>query len=246
LVSGDEEDFSLDEDSEDEDVSMTEDASNRFQEVKEDAKPKKAEGTLLTSLAPWKQAYDLPLPAAAPKEVANKKRKAETQETDSKRSTTSTTEKKAATPTAAEKKADQAAKKQKTEAAKPAEKKKEAAEKPEEKSSKKQTLPSGLIIEDFKVGDGPVAKKGKRLGMRYIGKLMNGKQFDANTSGAPFNFRLGAGEVIKGWDQGLEGMKVGGERKLTIPAKLAYGSQKIQGIPAGSTLNFEVKLVSVR
>lgn len=223
----DEEDFSLDEDSEDEDVSMTEDASNRFQEVKEDAKPKKAE-------------------AAAPKEVANKKRKAETQETDSKRSTTSTTEKKAATPTAAEKKADQAAKKQKTEAAKPAEKKKEAAEKPEEKSSKKQTLPSGLIIEDFKVGDGPVAKKGKRLGMRYIGKLMNGKQFDANTSGAPFNFRLGAGEVIKGWDQGLEGMKVGGERQLTIPAKLAYGTQKIQGIPAGSTLKFDVKLVSVR
>lgn len=103
-------------------------------------------------------------PSTAPKETANKKRKAETQETDSKRSTASATEKKAATPTAAEKKAEQAAKKQKTE--KPAEKKKEAAEKPEQKSAKKQTLPSGLIIEDFKIGDGPVAKKGKRLGMR--------------------------------------------------------------------------------
>lgn len=59
---------------------------------------------------------------------------------------------------------------------------------------------------------------------RYIGKLQNGKQFDANTSGAPFYFRLGAGEVIKGWDQGLEGMAVGGERKLTVRGKSEYFS----------------------
>jgi FK506-binding nuclear protein len=70
--------------------------------------------------------------------------------------------------------------------------------KKEEKKSAKQTLPSGLIIEDTKVGDGPAAKQGKRLGMRYIGKLTSGKQFDANTSGAPFKFVLGRGEVIKG------------------------------------------------
>jgi FK506-binding nuclear protein len=119
-----------------------------------------------------------------------------------------------------------------------------------------------LIIEDVTVGDGPIAKTGKRLGMRwvaerltldmrskaddrYIGKLENGKQFDANTSGKAFTFVLGRGEVIKGWDQGLVGMHVGGERRLTIPAPLAYGNQKLPGIPKGSTLKFDVKLVSV-
>ncbi|NXD32555.1 FKBP4 protein, partial [Spelaeornis formosus] len=104
---------------------------------------------------------------------------------------------------------------------------------------------NGLIIEDVTVGDGPIAKTGKRLGMRYIGKLENGKQFDANTSGKAFTFVLGRGEVIKGWDQGLVGMHVGGERRLTIPAPLAYGNQKLPGIPKGSTLKFDVKLVSV-
>ena len=67
---------------------------------------------------------------------------------------------------------------------------------------------------------------------RYIGKLTNGKQFDANTAGSPFSFVLGRGEVIKGWDQGLNGMAVGGERKLVIPAPLAYGKQKLPGLPA--------------
>ncbi|KAK4686814.1 FK506-binding nuclear protein, partial [Tremellales sp. Uapishka_1] len=122
-----------------------------------------------------------------------------------------------------------------------------AEKKVEKKDTKpqKKTLPSGLVIEDMKVGDGPVAKPGKRLGMRYIGKLENGKQFDANTSGKPFTFVLGKGEVISGWDQGLNGMAVGGERRLTIPAPLAYGNQKIPGIPKNSTLKFDVKLVSV-
>ncbi|BEJ12223.1 hypothetical protein CspHIS471_0206830 [Cutaneotrichosporon sp. HIS471] len=122
--------------------------------------------------------------------------------------------------------------------------KKEAKVEPK-KDSKKKTLPSGLVIEDVKVGSGPVAKAGKRLGMRYIGKLENGKQFDSNTGGKPFSFVLGRGEVISGWDQGLAGMAVGGERCLTIPAKLAYGTQRIPGIPPNSTLKFEVKLVSI-
>ncbi|GFZ48511.1 Peptidyl-prolyl cis-trans isomerase [Saitozyma sp. JCM 24511] len=132
------------------------------------------------------------------------------------------------------------------EAAAPAPAKAEA--KPAQQSSKqgqKKTLPSGLIIEDIKVGDGPVARTGKRLGMRYIGKLESGKQFDANTSGKPFTFVLGRGEVIRGWDEGLAGMSVGGERRLTIPAGLAYGNQKLPGIPKNSTLKFDVKLVSV-
>ncbi|WWD19449.1 FK506-binding protein 4 [Kwoniella shandongensis] len=120
-----------------------------------------------------------------------------------------------------------------------------AAKKTENKAPQKRTLPSGLIIEDVKVGDGPVARTGKRLGMRYIGKLTNGKQFDANTAGKPFSFSLGKGEVIRGWDEGLAGMAVGGERRLTIPPQLAYGSQKIPGIPKNSTLKFDVKLVSI-
>ncbi|KAK6909666.1 hypothetical protein I203_103687 [Kwoniella mangroviensis CBS 8507] len=131
------------------------------------------------------------------------------------------------------------AKKAKVEGAAP------AVEKKEEKKPSKKILPSGLIIEDVKVGDGPVAKTGKRLGMRYIGKLTTGKQFDANTSGKPFTFVLGKGEVIRGWDEGLAGMAVGGERRLTIPPQLAYGSQKLPGIPKNSTLKFDVKLVSI-
>ena len=79
----------------------------------------------------------------------------------------------------------------------------------------------------------------------YVGKLENGKQFDANTGGKPFTFVLGRGEVIRGWDLGVEGLAVGGERRLTIPAALAYGNQKLPGIPKGSTLKFDVKLVSV-
>ncbi|KIR68518.1 FK506-binding protein 4 [Cryptococcus bacillisporus CA1873] len=141
------------------------------------------------------------------------------------------------------------AKKAKVEGEKAEEKPAAAAEKPaakkETKAPQKKTLPSGLIIEDIKIGDGPVAKTGKRLGMRYIGKLTNGKQFDANTSGKPFSFVLGKGEVIRGWDEGLAGMAVGGERRLTIPAPLAYGNQKIPGIPKNSTLKFDVKLVSI-
>ncbi|CAD6571190.1 MAG: peptidylprolyl isomerase fpr4 [Tremellales sp. Tagirdzhanova-0007] len=99
----------------------------------------------------------------------------------------------------------------------------------------KKTLPSGLVFEDVKIGDGPGAKTGNRLGLRYIGKLESGVQFDSNTSGKPFSFVLGKGEVIRGWDQALAGLAVGGERRLT----------KLPGIPKNSTLKFDVKLVSL-
>ena len=128
---------------------------------------------------------------------------------------------------------------------KPAEK----AEKPIEKpaATEKKTLPSGLVMEDFKVGTGPKAKKGKKVSVRYIGKLANGKTFDSNTKGAPFQFKLGAGEVIKGWDIGVVGMAVGGTRKLTIPAALAYGSRGAPPeIPKNATLTFEVKLLQIK
>ncbi|KAF8322102.1 peptidyl-prolyl cis-trans isomerase, partial [Clavulina sp. PMI_390] len=82
------------------------------------------------------------------------------------------------------------------------------------------------------------AKKGKTLSMRYILKLGNGKIVDKNTSGKPFKFTLGAGEVIKGWDEGLVGMKVGAERMLEIPPQMGYGKRKMSDIPANSTLYF--------
>ncbi|KAK3335379.1 hypothetical protein B0T19DRAFT_351219 [Cercophora scortea] len=107
----------------------------------------------------------------------------------------------------------------------------------------------GVTIDDRKLGTGRTAKSGDKVGMRYIGKLQNGKVFDcksSNKKGAPFTFKLGKGEVIKGWDIGVAGMAVGGERRLTIPAGLAYGSRGMPGIPANSTLIFDVKLLEIK
>ncbi|KUI67764.1 FK506-binding protein 4 [Cytospora mali] len=104
----------------------------------------------------------------------------------------------------------------------------------------------GVTIDDRKPGTGRTAKNGDKVGMRYIGKLENGKVFDSNKKGAPFSFKLGKGEVIKGWDIGVAGMAVGGERRLTIPAHLAYGSKGVPGIPGNSTLIFDVKLLEVK
>ncbi|CAI4047897.1 hypothetical protein N7582_004243 [Saccharomyces uvarum] len=111
---------------------------------------------------------------------------------------------------------------------------------------KTKVLEGGIVVEDRAVGDGPQAKRGARVGMRYIGKLKNGKVFDKNTSGKPFAFKLGRGEVIKGWDIGVAGMCVGSERRIVIPAPYAYGSQALPGIPANSELTFDVKLVSLK
>jgi len=107
----------------------------------------------------------------------------------------------------------------------------------------KKTLKGGLMVEDLQVGTGPEAKAGKVIGMYYDGKLKsNNKQFDAQKQGKPFKFRLGRGEVIKGWDMGVEGMKVGGKRRLTVPAPLAYGSQGAPpDIPPNATLVFDVE-----
>ncbi|KAK2463188.1 hypothetical protein APHAL10511_004843 [Amanita phalloides] len=131
------------------------------------------------------------------------------------------------------------------------EKKKEKKEKKkagEETKSKpvEKELAGGLKIWDAVPGNGPAAKKGNTVSMRYIGKLQNGKVFDKNTKGKPFTFQLGKGEVIKGWDEGVVGMHVGGERKLTIPSNLAYGKKSVTGIPSDSTLIFEVKLLEIK
>ena len=127
-------------------------------------------------------------------------------------------------------------------------KKEEPKKKEAKKEEKKVTkLPNGLIIEEVKLGEGASCKSGQRVGMRYIGKLTNGKVFDKNTSGKPFSFLLGRGEVIKGWDIGVAGMKAGGERKLTIPAPLAYGKRGAPpDIPKNATLVFDIRLVSMK
>ncbi|KAI0843030.1 hypothetical protein F5Y06DRAFT_256754 [Hypoxylon sp. FL0890] len=104
----------------------------------------------------------------------------------------------------------------------------------------------GVTVDDRKIGSGRVAKKGNKVEVRYIGKLQDGKVFDANKKGKPFSFSVGKGEVIKGWDIGIQGMSVGGERRLTIPAHLAYGSKAQPGIPANSTLIFDIKLLAIK
>jgi FKBP-type peptidyl-prolyl cis-trans isomerase len=109
-----------------------------------------------------------------------------------------------------------------------------------------QPVMSELKIEDIKVGTGAEAVAGKLITVNYLGTLLDGTKFDSSYDrGTPFQFTLGAGEVIQGWDQGFAGMKVGGKRKLTIPSELGYGASAVGGIPANSTLIFEVELLKV-
>ena len=109
------------------------------------------------------------------------------------------------------------------------------------------TTASGLKYEDLQVGDGAEAKSGDRVQVHYTGWLENGTKFDSSVDrGRPFEFPLGAGRVIRGWDEGVAGMKVGGKRKLVIPAALGYGDRGAGGvIPPGATLIFEVELLKV-
>ena len=106
---------------------------------------------------------------------------------------------------------------------------------------------SELVIEDLVTGQGDEAVAGKRVTVHYTGWLTNGSKFDSSKDrNEPFVFPLGAGHVIKGWDQGVAGMKVGGKRKLTIPPELGYGARGAGGvIPPSATLVFEVELLAV-
>jgi FKBP-type peptidyl-prolyl cis-trans isomerase len=100
---------------------------------------------------------------------------------------------------------------------------------------------------DEVVGTGAEAVAGKTITVNYTGTLENGTVFDSSYSrNQPFTFQLGAGQVIKGWDEGVVGMKVGGKRKLVIPPSLGYGAQATGSIPPNSTLIFEIQLVSVQ
>lgn len=115
-------------------------------------------------------------------------------------------------------------------------------------SNQEVTTPSGLKYVDQVVGTGEAAAAGQNVSVHYTGWLENGKKFDSSVDrGQPFSFPLGAGRVIKGWDEGVQGMKVGGKRKLTIPSDLGYGSRGAGGvIPPNATLIFDVELLGVR
>lgn len=103
-----------------------------------------------------------------------------------------------------------------------------------------------LKIEDIKVGTGTEAQSGNIVKVHYIGTLTDGTKFDSSKDrGVPFEFALGEGMVIKGWDEGVPGMQEGGIRKLTIPADMAYGDRDLGVIPPNSTLIFEVELVKI-
>ncbi len=109
------------------------------------------------------------------------------------------------------------------------------------------TTETGLIIQNIENGEGAEAKAGDAVQVHYTGWLVNGKKFDSSVDRKkPFQFKLGAGEVIQGWDQGVQGMKVGGKRRLTIPSELAYGEKGAAGvIPPNSVLIFDVELLKI-
>jgi len=115
-------------------------------------------------------------------------------------------------------------------------------------ADKPQITASGLRITDLEVGTGTEASAGQTVVVHYRGTLEDGSQFDASYDrGTPFSFPLGAGRVIKGWDEGVQGMKVGGKRKLVIPPDLGYGARGAGGvIPPNATLIFEVELLEVK
>jgi FKBP-type peptidyl-prolyl cis-trans isomerase len=115
-------------------------------------------------------------------------------------------------------------------------------------TSQEVTTASGLKYQDVKEGTGDVATAGKTVSVHYTGWLTNGTKFDSSKDrGQPFEFPLGGGRVIRGWDEGVQGMKVGGTRKLTIPPELGYGARGAGGvIPPNAALVFEVELLKVK
>jgi peptidylprolyl isomerase len=114
-------------------------------------------------------------------------------------------------------------------------------------ATKTVTTKSGLQYQDIVVGNGPLPKEGQRVIVHYTGWLTNGTKFDSSVDRkTPFDFTLGAHEVISGWDEGVATMHVGGKRKLTIPPQLAYGQRNMGPIPPNSTLVFDVELLGVK
>ena len=104
-----------------------------------------------------------------------------------------------------------------------------------------------MVIDDVKSGVGEEVQEGDTVAVHYVGTLQNGQEFDnSRKRGEPFEFKVGEGMVIEGWDKGLVGMKVGGQRVLVIPPEMAYGEQGIGPIPGGATLVFSIELMSIK
>ena len=212
----------------DDDVDASDDDDAESEEEEEDKKKKKS-GVAATK---------------AKKEdatAATKKRKADDQKPQEKKQPAAKKEKKATAATAA---ADaKESKKPNTNTNKAG-----AAEQVPSGNKRTRRFANGFEIEDVKFGpgNGKLAKPGKKVVVKYVGRLKNGTVFDSTKGNKTFAFRLGVGEVIKGWDRGVEGMRVGDKRKLVIPPAMGYGSAKTGPIPANSELHFDVELVDVK
>ena len=112
--------------------------------------------------------------------------------------------------------------------------------------SEMEKRPSGLYVLDLAPGAGAEARAGQVVQVHYTGWLADGNQFDSSAGGTPYEFQLGTGRVIAGWDEGVAGLKVGGKRRLVLPPQLGYGDAGMGAIPPGATLVFEVELVGVK
>lgn len=122
-----------------------------------------------------------------------------------------------------------------------------ASVQPSSQSGNMVTMTDGLKVQDLTVGTGSEVKPGDTVAVNYLGTLENGDKFDSSYDrNQPFVTQIGVGRVIKGWDKGIVGMKVGGKRKLIIPPGLGYGTQSAGSIPPNSTLIFEVELVAIK
>ena len=210
----------------DEDMDSEEmDTGDESEESEEEEKPSKDAKKVKFDLSEAKKAKESSKPAAAPaKEVAKESPKSAPAKV------TPPPAKAAPAPASAT-----------TPAAKPA----SPQAKEQGPTPVKKTLPSGLQIEDLKLGSGAKVSQGKKVLIHYKGTLLNGSVFDSSFGGKPLKFAVGKGEVIKGMDIGLVGMAVGGSRKLVIPGPLAYGNQALPKIPRNSTLVFEIRLEKI-
>ncbi len=109
-----------------------------------------------------------------------------------------------------------------------------------------ERIPAGLYMQDLRMGDGFTAQRSSLVAVRYVGYLPDGTVFDATGQGEPFQFRLGANEVVRGWNLGIPGMRVGGIRRLVVGPRLGYGSRGRGRVPPNTTMIFDVQLVDVR